>query len=528
VKLRLDRDDDMQITGKRHDFHISWDVGFDDAGRILALDITLASRCGFSADLSGAVNDRAVFHIDNAYFLGALKIESIRGKTHTVSNTAFRGFGGPQGMFAIEYVIEEIATFLRKDALEVRRINFYASDGAAGSQTHYGMDVGHNLARPLIEQLARESRYCERRKEIADFNAANPIIKRGIALSPVKFGISFTATHYNQGAAQVSVYIDGSVLVTHGGTEMGQGLYTKIQQIVAGEFGLPHSAVRFSATDTSRIPNTSATAASSGTDLNGKAAQQAAQAIRERLRAFLSMHHRVAADAIRFSEGYVFAGNVSQPFAEVARLAYHHRINLSEQSFYRTPKIHFDKVAMQGRPFFYFAYGAACSEVAIDTLTGEFKLLRVDILHDVGRSINPAIDIGQVEGGFMQGVGWLTSEELFFKQEGKDAGRLMTHSPSTYKIPTASDCPPIFNVALHQSDNTEDTIHRSKAVGEPPLMLALSAFFALRDACVAAGAAAVAPLDAPATPEAVLRAIRGIRQERAEASAATGASLEIA
>jgi xanthine dehydrogenase large subunit len=510
VKVRLDRDDDMQITGKRHDFHIAWDVGFDDRGRILGIAFKLASRCGFSADLSGPVNDRAVFHADNAYFLDAVSIESFRGKTNTVSNTAFRGFGGPQGMFAIEYVLEEIATYLKIDPLEVRQINFYGERGGPRSTTHYGMAVETNLAPTLVLRLANQAQYSERRKEIERFNAASPIIKRGIALTPVKFGISFTATHYNQGAAQVSVYTDGTVLITHGGTEMGQGLYTKVRQIVADEFGLPLWAVRFSATDTSRIVNTSATAASSGTDLNGKAAQQAARAVRDRLVAFVRTHYKVLTAPVRFAGGLVFFGDQSLAFSELTGQAYRSRISLSEQSFYRTPKIHFDRTTMQGRPFFYFAYGAACSEVAIDTLTGESKLLRVDILHDVGRSINPAIDIGQIEGGFIQGVGWLTSEELVFEREGRRAGRLMTHSPSTYKIPTASDCPATLNVTLFQDENTEDTIYRSKAVGEPPLMLALSAFFALRNACSAAAGDAYTPLHAPATPEAVLRAIHGM------------------
>lgn len=521
VKLRLDRDDDMQITGKRHDFHLSWDVGFDDRGRILGLALRLASRCGFSADLSGAVNDRAVFHADNAYFLDAVSIESIRGKTHTVSNTAFRGFGGPQGMFAIEYVVDEIATHLKKDPLEVRQANFYSEHGGARATTHYGMAVEGNLAPTLVDQLARQARYTERRQEVARFNATSPVIKRGIALTPVKFGISFTATFYNQGAAQVAVYSDGTVLVSHGGTEMGQGLYTKVRQIVADELGLPLSSVRFSPTDTSRIANTSATAASSGTDLNGKAAQQAARAIRYRLADFLGKRYDVPAASVRFAGGLVFAGGQSMPFPELAGEAYRNRISLSEHGFYRTPKIHFDRTTMQGRPFFYFAYGAACSEVAIDTLTGESRVLRVDILHDVGRSINPAIDIGQIEGGFIQGVGWLTSEELFFQRQGPQIGRLMTHSPSTYKIPTASDCPPIFNVTLYQGENPEDTVHRSKAVGEPPFMLAFSTFFALRDACTAAAGGISVPLRAPATPEAVLDAIASATHGSASEKIAT-------
>ncbi|WP_341676422.1 xanthine dehydrogenase molybdopterin binding subunit [Niveibacterium sp. SC-1] len=503
VKLRLDRDDDMAITGKRHDFHIRWDVGFDDQGVIAGLKLDLASRCGFSADLSGPVNDRAIFHSDNAYYLDAVAIRSLRAKTHTVSNTAFRGFGGPQGVFAIEYVIDEIARHLKLDPLTVRRANFYGI--ATRNTTHYGSVIEDNVIHALVDQLATDCDYAKRREAIAAFNASSPVLKRGLALTPVKFGISFTATLFNQAGALVHVYTDGSVLVSHGGTEMGQGLYTKVRQIVAHEFGLPIEAVRITATDTSRVPNTSATAASSGTDLNGKAAQQAAQEIRARIAAFIAEQEKVAPESVRFEDGHVSAGSNTQRFADVCFAAYRARIKLWESGFYRTPKIHYDAKTMKGTPFFYFAYGAACTEVVIDTLTGEHRILRADILHDAGRSINPAIDIGQIEGGYLQGVGWLTSEELWWRADGK----LMTHAPSTYKIPAASDCPPIFNVKLFENDNAEDTIHRSKAVGEPPLMLGISAFFALRDACAAVGIERPA-LVAPATPEAVLRAIGGL------------------
>ncbi|WP_172200042.1 xanthine dehydrogenase molybdopterin binding subunit [Niveibacterium sp. COAC-50] len=506
VKLRLDRDDDMTITGKRHDFRIEWNVGFDAEGRIEGLALTLASRCGFSADLSGPINDRTIFHADNCYYLDAVAIRSLRCKTNTVSNTAFRGFGGPQGMFAIETIIDDIARHLGCDPLDVRRVNFYGdSRGTQRNVTHYGMKVEDNIAPALVEQLVRDCDYAARRVDIARFNASSPIIKRGLALTPVKFGISFTATMYNQAGAQVAVYSDGTVLLTHGGTEMGQGLYTKIRQIVAHEFGLQVEDVRLSPTDTSRVPNTSATAASSGTDLNGKAAQAAAQAIRARLSAFIAARNAVPPEHVLFTGGRVIAGSEIIPFVDLVGQAYRARIQLWDAGFYATPKIHYDPHTMMGRPFYYFAYGAACAEVALDTLTGESRVLRADILHDVGRSLNPAIDIGQIEGGFIQGMGWLTSEELWWKPDG----RLMTHAPSTYKIPAVSDCPPVFNVKLFEGENVEDAIHKSKAVGEPPLMLGLSVFFALRDACAAATGGPV-ELSAPATPEALLRAIGGL------------------
>ncbi|MBS0369505.1 MAG: xanthine dehydrogenase molybdopterin binding subunit [Proteobacteria bacterium] len=513
VKLRLDRDDDMCITGKRHDFHIEYDVGFEDAGRIAGLKLLLASRCGFSADLSGPVNDRAIFHADNAYYLDAVSILSLRGRTHTVSNTAFRGFGGPQGMFAIETVIDDIARHLGLDPLAVRQANFYSdSAGSERNVTHYGMKVEDNIIHPLVAQLAADAHYAERRAAIDAFNASSPLLKKGLALTPVKFGISFTATFYNQAGALVHVYNDGTVLVSHGGTEMGQGLYTKIRQIVAEELGLPIEDVRLSSTDTSRVPNTSATAASSGTDLNGKAAQAACQAIRRRIAGFVAERLGVSDEVVIFAAGMVSAPGFDATFADVVADAYRARVQLWDAGFYKTPKIHYDPVTMQGRPFYYFSYGAALAEVAIDTLTGENRVLRVDILHDVGRSINPAIDIGQIEGGFIQGMGWLTTEELVYQPDGPQAGRLATHAPSTYKIPAVSDLPPVFNVRLFDNANVEDSIHRSKAVGEPPLMLAFSVFFALRDAVAAAlGPGARPQLDAPATPEAILRALHGGR-----------------
>jgi xanthine dehydrogenase large subunit len=510
VKQRLDRDDDMSITGKRHDFDHEWEVGFDETGLILGLRLTMASRCGFSADLSGPVNDRALCHVDNAYYLDAVSVRSLRCKTNTVSNTAFRGFGGPQGMYAIEYIIDDIAHYLGLDPLEVRRANFYgSSDGDLRNTTPYGMKVEDNVAPALVEELALSSDYATRRDAIAAFNATSPIIKKGLALTPVKFGISFNATLYNQAGSVVHVYADGTVLVTHGGTEMGQGLYTKIRQIVAHEFGLPVQAVRLSATDTSRVPNTSATAASSGTDLNGKAAQNAAIKIKERLATFFAERHGGMASDVVFVDGQVRLGDAAQDFDAVVIAAYRERIQLWDSGFYKTPKIHWNKETMHGRPFFYFAYGAACVEVAIDTLTGESKVLRADVLHDAGKSINPALDIGQVEGGFIQGMGWLTTEELCFRPDGAQRGRFTTHAPSTYKIPAASDVPPIFNVKLYDNANVEDSIHRSKAVGEPPLMLAFAVFFAIRDACSAAIGKAP-PLAAPATAESILRAVGGL------------------
>jgi len=506
IKLRLDRDTDMVMTGKRHDFLADYDVGFDSSGRILALTVMLASRCGYSADLSGPVNDRAMMHLDNAYFLENVEIISHRCKTHTVSNTAFRGFGGPQGMVVIEQIVDSIARVLGMDPLVVRRRNFYGTHDR--NVTHYGQVVEDNLVHLLVDRLAESAGYRERRKRIAEWNAAQPIVRRGIALTPVKFGISFTATMFNQAGALVHVYTDGTVLLNHGGTEMGQGLFTKVAQVVATEFGLPLAAIRVSATDTSKVPNTSATAASASSDLNGKAAQAAAQAIRGRLTQFVCEKFSVGEADVSFRDGLVFAGPQKLTFAELVGEAYRARVSLSSTGFYRTPKIEYDKNTLRGRPFFYFAYGAAVSEVAVDTLTGETQLLRVDILHDAGRSLNPAIDLGQVEGGFLQGVGWLTSEELWWNEQGE----LRTHAPSTYKIPTARDWPSHWSVELLEGrPNSEETIYRSKAVGEPPLMLAISTLMAIRDAIASCGSDRALPdLTAPATPEAVLRCLENV------------------
>ncbi|HWP20446.1 MAG TPA: xanthine dehydrogenase molybdopterin binding subunit [Burkholderiaceae bacterium] len=504
VKLRLERLDDMLITGKRHNFLYRYEVGFERDGRIRALKLMLASQCGFSADLSGPVNDRAVFHVDNAYFLEHVEVTSYRCKTHTQSNTAFRGFGGPQGMIAIEAILGDIARHLGLDPLTVRQRNFYGT--TERNQTHYGMTVEDNVAPELVARLAADARYAERRRRIDAWNAGQPVLKRGLALTPVKFGISFTATFFNQAGALVHVYGDGTVQVNHGGTEMGQGLHTKVCQIVADELGVPFERVRITASDTSKVPNASATAASSGTDLNGRAAQFAARQIRQRLVEFVAREQQVDAASVVFASGKVITPKATRDFADVVHAAYVARVQLWSDGFYATPKIHYDKHTLSGRPFYYFAYGAALTEVVIDTLTGENKVVGVDILHDVGRSINPALDIGQIEGGFIQGMGWLTTEELVWNREG----RLLTHAPSTYKIPATGDVPPHFEVRLWPEPNREDNVFGSKAVGEPPFMLAISVYEALRDAI-----AAVRPQDrrpvvlhAPATPESVLRAVR--------------------
>ena len=500
-KLRLDRDDDMLMTGKRHDFVIDYDVGFDDTGRIVGVNFELASRCGMSADLSGPVNDRAMFHCDNAYFLENVRIVSHRCKTNTVSNTAFRGFGGPQGMYAIEYVIDDIARRLGKDPCEVRRRNFYGGDER--NVTHYEQVVEDDIADELFDRLLASSDYAKRRKEIRRFNENSRVLKKGIAITPVKFGISFTSTLLNQAGALVHVYRDGTVQLNHGGTEMGQGLYIKVAQVVADEFGIGVDRIRTTAADTSKVPNASATAASSGSDMNGKAAQKAAAKIRKRLTAFAAKEYGVSEAEIDFRSGKVYIAERIVEFAALVQAAWANRISLSATGFYRTPKIHYDRDSFSGRPFYYFAWGAAVTEVVVDVLTGEHRVLRADILHDCGDSLNPAVDLGQVEGGYVQGVGWLTTEELWWN----DRGELGTHSPSTYKIPTCSDLPPDFRVELAQNmANREKTIYRSKAVGEPPLMLALSAFFAIRDA-IAKSDVDMPLLVAPATPENVLRAL---------------------
>jgi xanthine dehydrogenase large subunit len=509
VKLRLDRDDDFMVTGKRHPFAYEYTAGFDATGRLTALQVMMAANCGFSADLSGPVADRAIFHTDNAYYLQDVDIISYRCKTNTQSHTAFRGFGGPQGVILIEAIMGDIARALKMDPLDVRLRNLYSDETIPGTNakrdtTHYQMKVEDNILAPLLSKLELSAQYRRRVEAISAWNSTSPVLKRGIAITPVKFGISFTATLFNQAGALVHVYTDGSVQVNHGGTEMGQGLHTKIAQIVADELGVPFHKVLATASDTSKVPNASATAASAGTDLNGRAAQFAARHVRDNLAAFVCGLDTCGAGAIKFKGGQVYSPKATRSFEEVVGMAYANRIQLWSDGFYRTPKIHYDKTTLTGRPFYYFAYGAACTEVVIDTLTGESKVLKVDILHDVGQSINPAIDIGQIEGGFVQGMGWLTTEQLVWN----DKGYLSTHAPSTYKIPTAGDVPEHFNVALWPEPNREDNVGGSKAVGEPPFMLAISVYEALRDAVAQArGDGAAVRLETPATAENLLLAL---------------------
>ncbi|MGR3500860.1 xanthine dehydrogenase molybdopterin binding subunit [Pseudaestuariivita sp.] len=522
-KMRYDRDDDMIITGKRHDVKIRYDVGFDVDGRIGAITFEHLVRCGWAQDLSLPVADRAMLHADNAYFLPNVRITSHRLKTHTQSATAFRGFGGPQGMMGIERVMDEIAHHLSLDPLEVRQRNFYSSkitgpgtgkrfsaehspklaDPAPANVTPYGQTVEDFVLHELVPDLARRAGFAERQAAIKAWNAQNKLLKRGIALTPVKFGISFTLTHLNQAGALVHIYADGSVHLNHGGTEMGQGLFQKVAQVAAQELGIPLTAVRITATDTAKVPNTSATAASSGSDLNGMAVRNACVTLRDRIASVIAPD---APESVRFQDGEVTAGTQAMTFPEAAAKTYEARVSLSATGYYKTPEIKWDRIKGEGRPFFYFAYGAAVTEVVIDTLTGENRILRTDILHDCGASLNPALDIGQIEGGYVQGAGWLTMEELVWD----DTGALKTHAPATYKIPAMSDRPDVFNVELWDAPNRAETIYRSKAVGEPPFMLGMSNFFALSDACAACGPNYPA-LNAPATPEEVLAAVKRAR-----------------
>jgi xanthine dehydrogenase large subunit len=504
AKCRLDRDDDMIMTGKRHDFHVEYDVGYDETARIKSVDVNFAARCGYSADLSNAICDRTMFHADNAYYYPAFHIATQRLKTNTVSNTAFRGFGGPQGMLFAEHMMQSIAIETGMDALDVRKRNLY---GERRDVTPYGQKLRDNVLTEIMAILEKTSRYKTRRKQIDNYNCTSRMLKKGIALTPVKFGISFTFTQMNQAGALVHVYTDGSVHLNHGGTEMGQGLYMKVAQVVAETFGVALDRVIITATTTGKVPNTSPTAASSGSDLNGMAARNAALAIRERMAKHAASMWKVKTSLISFENGAVRAGRKSMSFAALAKASKEARISLSSTGFYATPNVHWDRSTGTGQPFFYFAYGAACSEVLIDTMTGEMKITRVDILHDVGHSLNPALDIGQIEGGFVQGMGWLTTEELVYSAEGQ----LRTHAPSTYKIPCASDVPEDFRVALFKSEgNKADTIYRSKAVGEPPLMLAISVWCAVMDAIASVKPGIVPKLDAPATPEAILRAVQSL------------------
>ncbi len=516
AKMRYDRDDDFLITGKRHDFRIAYRAGFDDAGRVLGVDIVQMARCGWAQDLSLPVCDRAMLHADNAYHLPAVRLESHRLRTNTQSATAFRGFGGPQGMLGIERVMDHIAHSLGRDPLEVRRANYYAAarvervEGGISTKkkqlTPYGMEVSDFILHEMTEALADRCDYAARRARVAEWNAAHPVLKRGIALTPVKFGISFTLTHLNQAGALVHVYQDGSIAMNHGGTEMGQGLFQKVAQVAAASFGVEIGVVKITATDTAKVPNTSATAASSGSDLNGMAVKAACDTIRARMAAHLAAERQADPGAVQFEDGRVVIGSDVLSFAEAAQACYQGRVSLSATGFYKTPKLSWDRKRGAGRPFLYFAYGAACSEVVLDTLTGENRILATHILHDCGRSLNPALDMGQIEGGFVQGAGWLTTEELVWDARG----RLRTHAPSTYKIPACSDRPQVFDVMLWDAENREETIYRSKAVGEPPFMLGMSVFHALSDAVAACGPGYPA-LDAPATPERLLAAVRRVR-----------------
>jgi len=527
-KMRYDRDDDFMITGKRHDFRIVYRVGTDDAGRIQGIAFTHYTRCGWAQDLSLPVADRAMLHADNAYFLPHVRIESHRLRTNTQSATAFRGFGGPQGMLGIERVMDHIAHVLSMDPLDLRRANYYpecaagASDGGLsaphglrpppedisgqkmGRETPYGMVVEDFILHGMTARLEADCDYRARRVAIAAWNAQSPVLKRGIALTPVKFGISFTLTHLNQAGALVHVYQDGSIQLNHGGTEMGQGLFQKVAQVAAGVFGLGLERVKITATDTAKVPNTSATAASSGSDLNGMAVKAACEELRARMAGVLAERHQCAPGDVHFEGGRVQVCGADYSFEAVAAMTYQARVSLSATGYYRTPKLEWDRIAGRGRPFLYFAYGVACTEVVIDTLTGENRILRADIVHDCGASLNPTLDIGQIEGGYVQGAGWLTTEELVWD----DKGRLRTHAPSTYKIPAFGDRPQVFNVALWDGRNREETIHRSKAVGEPPLMHGISVLMALSDAVAACGDGRLYPsLDAPATPERILAAV---------------------
>ena len=502
VKLRVDRDDDMIMTGKRHDFLFDYEVGFNNSGEILALKIMMASRCGISPDLSGAINDRAIYHIDNAYFLPNIEINSYRCKTNTVSNTAFRGFGGPQGMFCIENIIENIAQKLNREASEIRKINFYKDK--IKNTTHYGMKITDNVIEDIFNKLIKKSNYKKRKAEINNFNKKNKVLKKGIAITPVKFGISFTTTHLNQGGALVHIYTDGSIHLNHGGIEMGQGLMTKLALVASNEFGLNYEHIKISSTDTEKVPNTSASAASATTDINGAAIVNAINNIKSGLNEFIYDYFKTNSK-IKYENNFVYFDKRKISFKELINTAYLNRIPLSSSGFYKTNKINVNTKTLQGRPFLYFTYGAAVTEVIIDKLTGENKILQVDIIHDVGNSINKRIDKGQIEGGYIQGLGWLTTEEVSWKSNGV----LTTHSPSTYKIPTAGETPFKFNVEIYDRGfNKEKVINRSKAVGEPPFMLAISSFIALKDAVFNANKGKNSEnLIAPATAENILKSL---------------------
>lgn len=507
VKFRVDRSQDMMSTGKRHPFRHRYRAGFDSKGVIKGIDIEVAGDGGYSPDLTDAIVDRAMFHSDNAYYLDNAIVTGHRCKTNIASNTAFRGFGGPQGMLVIERAMDDIARATGLDPLDVRLNNLYGI--GERNVTHYHQTFEHNVLPELMAKLEESSEYRKRRQEITAFNRNSPVLKKGLSMTPLKFGISFTAKHLNQAGTLVHVYTDGSIQVNHGGTEMGQGLYVKVAQVVAHEFGVGLDQVQVTSTRTDKVPNTSPTAASSGSDLNGKAAQDACQKIRDRLITFAAEHYQEQPEAIQFADGHVHMKERTIPFVELIQAAYFNRVSLSSSGFYSTPEIHYDRETASGRPFYYFACGASVSEVVVDTLTGEYRVERVDILHDVGRSLNPAIDRGQIEGGFIQGMGWMTTEEVVWDEQG----RLLSNNPATYKIPTIEDLPAIFNVELFEQDNPEHTIYHSKATGEPPLMLSISVWSAIRDAVSSLSDYTVSPdIDVPATPERVLKAISKIKE----------------
>jgi xanthine dehydrogenase large subunit len=523
TKMRLPRVEDMMMTGKRHPFYVEYDVGFDNDGRLQGIQLELAGNCGCSPDLSASIVDRAMFHADNSYYLGDATINGHRCKTNTASNTAYRGFGGPQGMVAIEEVMDAIARHLGKDPLAVRKANYYGK--TERNVTHYYQTVEHNMLEEMTAELEESSQYAERRKAIMAYNANSPILKKGLALTPVKFGISFTASFLNQAGALIHIYTDGSIHLNHGGTEMGQGLNTKVAQVVAEVFQVDFSRVQITATNTDKVPNTSPTAASSGADLNGKAAQNAAETIKQRLVEFAARHYKCEESQVEFRNGHVRVGEQVISFDTLAQQAWMGQVSLSSTGYYKTPKIYYDRSQARGRPFYYFAFGAACTEVIVDTLTGEYKMLRTDILHDVGASLNPAIDIGQVEGGYIQGMGWLTTEELVWNAKGK----LMTNGPAGYKIPAVADMPADLRVKLVENrKNPEDTVFHSKAVGEPPFMLGIAAWCAIKDAVASLGDYKHQPkIDAPATPERVLWGCEQMRKLKQAAPEAEGVAHEL-
>jgi len=513
VRVRLNRTQDLTMSGKRHGFHATWKIGFDAEGRIQALDATLTADGGWSLDLSEPVVARALCHIDNTYWIPNARIAGRIARTNKVSNTAFRGFGGPQGMLVIEDILGRCAPLLGLDPMELRERNFYRQ----GQSTPYGQSVAHpERISTVWQQVQDDAGIADRKREIAAFNAAHPNTKRALAITGIKFGISFNLTAFNQGGALVLIYKDGSVLINHGGTEMGQGLHTKMLQVAATTLGIPLHKVRLAPTRTDKVPNTSATAASAGADLNGAAVKNACEQLRERLLQVAGTQLGANASDVRIVEGVarVLGSDKELAWDDLVRTAYFQRVQLSAVGFYRTEGLHWDAKSFKGSPFKYFAYGAAATEVEVDGFTGTYRIRRVDIVHDVGDSLSPMIDIGQVEGGFVQGAGWLTLEDLRWDTgDGPNRGRLLTQAASTYKLPSFSEMPEEFNVTLLENATEEGAVYGSKAVGEPPLMLAFSVREALRQAAAAFGPAGVSvELASPATPEAVYWAIEAVRR----------------